>query len=142
MSTTTGDTVKFAGTDVQTLADIADMSGILSNGPIRGNLIVKDWTAGATWIPGPPDSYVMPLPLVMKSNTDEGVALGQLRDVVALATPGTPFTLTRVVMDGATQVTETCTAVVFDAIDTEWSFEERNLVGCTLLLRNLSGVWT
>lgn len=141
MSTTTGDTVKFGATDVQTLADIADMSGILSKGPVRGDLVVKDWVAGATWIPGPADSYVMPLPLIMKSDTDEGVAIHQLRSVVALATPGTPFTLTRVVMVNSSQVTETCTAVVFDAIDTEWSFDARNLLGVTLLIHNLSGAW-
>lgn len=138
MTATTSDTVKWNGTDVQTYADIASMEGILAAGPTRGDLITLDWQPGAVWQAGPPDTYTMDLPLVMKSN-DDGVAIQQLRAVQAWR--GTQGVLTRVVTVGAAQVTEVCDAVIVNAVEVQWDFDGRNLVGCVLVIQNLSGGW-
>jgi hypothetical protein len=138
MSTTTGDTVKWNGTDVQTYGDIASMEGILAAGPVRGDLITMDWVAGAVWQAGPADVYSMDLPLVMQSD-DEGTAIQQLRAVQAWR--GTQGVLTRVVMVGSAQVTEVCDAVCVNAVEVQWDLEARNLVGCVLVFQNLSGGW-
>jgi hypothetical protein len=133
------DTILIDGVDVQTVADIMDLSGILSTGPYRADLIVRDWEPGAVAQIGPPDAYTMDLPLLMKSD-DPATALGQLRTVQGWA--GRILTVTRVITVGATVVTETCQACIVSATAVDWLFDARNLIGCVLMIQNLDGGWT
>ena len=122
--------------DVNTYADISDFSGVLGEGPWRGDLITMANQPGALWFPGAGgDTYSFDVPLLMKSD-DEDTALGQLATFMALR--GTQVTLTRTVAGSDS----TCEAVMTAGIPVVWNLEERNLIGCTLIFQNLSGGWT
>jgi hypothetical protein len=133
------DTIWVDGVDVQTVADIMDLSGMLSTGPYRADLIVRDWYPGAVAQVGPADAYTMDLPLLMKSD-DPATALQQLRTVQAWA--GRELTVTRVLTVGAATVTETARAVIVSATTVDWAFDARNLIGCVLMIQNIDGGWT
>ena len=77
------DTLLIGSTDVQTYADIADFSGVLQDGPQRGDLIELDGVAGAVWVPGPKGTYSFAVPVIMQSD-DEDTAMGQLASLQAL----------------------------------------------------------
>lgn len=122
--------------DVQTVADIADFSGVLMEGPWKGDLVEFDFQPGAAWEPGDGgETYSFDLPLIMLSD-DEDTALGNLATLMALR--GTQVVLTRTVA-GADS---TCDAAIIASIPVEWNLDARNLVGCTLVFQNLSGGWT
>lgn len=126
------DTLLIGSTDVQTYADIADFSGVLQDGPQRGDLIELDGVAGAVWVPGPKGTYSFAVPVIMQSD-DEDTAMGQLVALQALV--GTQYTLTR------TNDYATCEAVMTAAIEVGWNLEARNLLEGVLVFQNLSGTW-
>jgi hypothetical protein len=134
-----GDTILIDGVDVQSVADIMDLSGILSTGPYRADLIVRDWEPGAVAQIGPPDAYTMDLPLLMKSD-DPNVAMQQLRTVLSWA--GQVTTITRVLTVAGSVVTETCQGAIVSATTIEWSLDAPNLLGALLMIQNLDGTWT
>lgn len=129
------DTLIIEGVDVQTYADISDFSGVLMDGPQRGDLVEFDFVAGAEWVAGPKGTYSFPVPLIMQSD-DEDVAMGQLASLQAMV--GTQVTLLRVAAGGY----DTCEAVMTAAIEVGWNLDARNLLEAVLMFQNLSGTWT
>lgn len=133
------DSLLINGTDIQTWAAVTDASGLLSNGPQKGDLIEGDWTAGAIWQQGPKGLYSFPVPVIMRSSQQD-VAFGQLRALQAFV--GTQVTLTRrLVVDGAT-VNETCQAVMTAAVQVDWDLSRRAQLRAVLVWQNLSGGWS
>ena len=133
------DTVLIDGVDVQTVADIASLDGILSEPPSRVELVELDFTPGAVPILGPRAAYAYDLPLVMKAN-DENTALAQLQTVKSWA--GKVITVTRKVTVGGAQQTATHQGLISDTIIPEWDFDARNLIGVVLTVWNVDGGWT
>lgn len=133
------DTLLIDGTDVQTWCAITDASGLISNGPQRGDLIEADWAAGATWQPGEKAAYTFDVPVIMRSSQQD-VAFGQLRALQAFV--GAEVTLTRrLVVNGAT-VNETCQAVMVNAVEVQWDFTARAQLRAALIFQQLSGAWS
>lgn len=135
ITSTCVDTLLIDGTDIQTVAAIVSAEGLLSNGPYRGDVITQDWSPGAIYQAGPMATFTMDVPVIMRSSQQD-VALGQLRTLQAMA--GTQKTLTRrLVVNGAT-VSETCQAVMVNAVQVQWDFTRRAQVRAVLVWQVLS----
>jgi hypothetical protein len=126
------------GVSLQSLGLIVSAEGLLSTGPTKGDLILQDWTPGAIWQQGPPDTYSFEVPVVMKSRLQD-VAIGMLRTLQSWQ--GTKRTLIRRLTVDGVQIEETCQAVIVSAPQVVWDFRERQKISCVLVFQNLSGVW-
>lgn len=126
-------------TDVQDNAHITDWSGILSDGPTRGDLIEKDYVPGAVWQPGPAGTYSYDVPVTMKSHTHD-VAVGQLRTLQALK--GVQRTFSRTLLVNGVSTTETHEGVIISAVQVSNDLRVKNKIDAMLIIQNLSGGWS
>lgn len=127
------------GADIATLAHITSFEGILSTGPVGGDLIEFDWTPGAVWQPGAARTYSFEVPVTMLSH-DPDTALKQLRTMQGWV--GVQRTLTRRLTVDGVDIAETCQAVLASAIAVRWDFRIRGKIDATLVVQNLSGGWS
>lgn len=126
------------GTDIQDYALIRDASGLLSNPPIRGDLITFDFTDGAIWQAGVADVFTFDLYVLMAHRNEEGA----LADLAWLQQwQGQQVTLIRRLDRGSGTVDESCTAVMNEAVRLEWDFYERRGMSAMLTFTVLSGGW-
>jgi hypothetical protein len=131
-------TLLINGTDIRTWAYITNAEGLLGNAPQKGDLIEQDWVAGAIWQKGPKGTYSFDVPVVMKSRV-QTEALAQLRALQAFV--GDQYTLTRRLTVNSVDVTETCQAVMINAVSVTWNFANRERLDALLLFQNLSAGW-
>lgn len=127
------------GVDIREWAYITDASGLISNGPQKGDIIEQDWLPGAIWQKGPKGTYSFPVPVIMVSR-EEDVAQGQLHDLQAFV--GDQVTLTRRLTRRGVDVAETCQAVMASAVQVSWDFDRRQQLRAALVWQQLSGVWS
>jgi hypothetical protein len=120
--------------DIQAATHITDASGLLSNGPRRGDLIELDWDEGAEWQPGPRGTYSFDLPLVMKGGTLQD-RLGNLKRTQALE--GQTLILRRTVVTDAGPVVDYARATVVSAVAVRWELRSRTFLRCTLIFQVL-----
>lgn len=137
------DTLLVDGVDLATWAMISSAEGLLSTGPIGGDVIERDWVPGAIWQPGPAKTYTFEVPWVMRSS-QQATAMQLYRDLVAACKMGQQVTLTRrlTVGVGLTQISETCQAVCASAVTVSWDFGRRAQFGAVTTWQNLSGGWS
>lgn len=128
-----------SGTSLSTLALITSWEGILSDGPTRGDIIEQDWLPGALWQPGPAGTYSFEVPVTMLSHTPD-VAIGQLRTIQGWK--GVQRTLTRQITVNGVAVSETCAAVMVNAVQVRWDLKLRSKIDAVLVFQNLSGGWS
>lgn len=121
------DTLLVDGVNLGQWAQIENPDGLLSTPPVRGDLIEFDFQPGGVWQPGPVGAHTFDVGFVMLA-TERGAAIEQLRAVQAALKPGTQVTLTRRITVGATQVDETCQAVVASSTEPQWGTVKRLLV--------------
>jgi hypothetical protein len=127
------------GTDIRTWANITNAEGLLSNAPTKADIIEQDWTAGAIYQKGPKGTYQFDVPVIMTSR-EQDVAMGQLRALQAFE--GTQVTLTRTLTVNGVQVSESCQAVMTNAVEVVWNFDFRQQVRAVLIWQQLSGAWS
>lgn len=128
-------TLLINGADVQTWAAIVSAEGLLSNPPIRADILEQDWVAGALVQIGPKKTWTFEVPLICRSSQQD-IALGQLRALQAFT--GTQVTLTRrLVVNGAT-VNETCQAIMINSPQVVWDFARRAQIRAVLLFQGLT----
>lgn len=133
------ETLLVDGVDLQTYGWIVSAEGLLATGPYRGDLILQDWVPGAIWQPGPRDTYSFEVPVLMTS-PQQDIALGRLRAIQAWQ--GDQKTLTRRLTVYGTEISETCQAVMVNAVQVSWDFGQRSKVGAVLVWQNLTGGWS
>ena len=128
------DTLLIDGTDIRTWAYITSAEGLLSEGPQKGDLIEQNWVDGAIWQQGPKGPWTFEVPVVMKSRQQD-VALGQLRALQALV--GVQRVLTRHLTVNGASVSETCQAVMANAVQVSWNFSNRQRIDAVLVWQAL-----
>jgi hypothetical protein len=129
-------TMLIDGHDVQDYAYITSVEGLWSNGPFKGDLIEQDWRDGALWRGGPRAPHTFEVPLLMRDDLSEGQRTHQLRWLQAWE--GQTVTLTRRLVDGLADVSETCQAVVASAVQIDWNFESRRFMRAVMVFQTLS----
>ena len=123
--------------DVATVAWIDDAEGLLSNGPIGGDLEEWDDEPGAEWVPGPAEPWTWPLGLLLKGAT-ESARLANLRTLQALQ-DGAERTITRTYTAGSA-ISESCQGVV-TLVEPIWDFALASRIGAMLTVQSISP-WT
>ena len=129
-------TMLIDGHDVQDYALITSVEGLWANGPFKGDLIEQDWRDGAVWQAGPRGPHTFEVPLLMRDDLSEGQRTHQLRWLQAWE--GQTVTVTRRLVDGLADVSETCQAVVASAVQIDWNFESRRFMRAIMVFQALS----
>lgn len=122
---------------ISTVARITDASGLLQNGPVRGDLVPLDFQPGAVWLAGERDAWSFDVPLVLKG-ADEAALLANLRTLQALQ-DGVERTITRTYTAGSA-ISESLTGVV-TLVQPAWDFGVRGRFNVVLVIQATSGTW-
>ena len=122
---------------VTTVAWIDDAEGMLTNGPVGGDLIGWDDEPGAEWVPGPAEPWTWTLGLLLKGTT-ESARLANLRALQALQ-DGVERTITRTYTAGSA-ISESCQGVV-TLVEPLWDFALASRIAVMLTVQSINP-WT
>lgn len=130
------------GTDIEALGCITSWDGILSEGPIRGDVIEQDWVAGAIWQQGMPKVYSFDVPIAFKPSSVVDPELYSA--VLALDTikswRGPLLTLERrLPVSETTHRRQTASGVLVSDLNPR--VQAGRFMTATLVIQQLSGSW-
>lgn len=133
------ETLLVDGTDVESLAVIADWSGVLSSGSVAADPVTVPGRRGAVYTPGELEPYTFDVPLIV-TGADTGEVYEKLSGLSALldSTRG-PLTVGRRVTLGAAQTTQEARCAVVSG----WSVQlvGTNSARVSVAFMNLDGCW-
>ena len=131
------------GTEISTLACVTSWDGIMSEGPIRGDVIEQDWLPGAIWQQGPAKVYSFEVPIAFRPSN---VVNPELYDaVVALDTIKTwrgPLLALERWLPVSSTILRRQTASGILVSDLNPRVQAGRFATVTLVFQNTSGVWS
>lgn len=128
--------------DIESYGCITSWDGILSEGPVKGDVIEQDWLPGAIWQQGPPKVYSFEVPIAFKPSDIVNPELySAVLALDAIKTwRGPLLTLERrVPISATTHRRQTASGVLVSDLNPR--VQAGRFANVTLVFQQLSGIW-